>query len=89
MNKRGVEKETPKIKYSFKIENEGQLMVRIEKMIAIKDDERNKRLEIQYRERGKKVKVSKRYKIMDKSAAWGYMRVEHSKHRSKLMISIF
>ena len=36
LNKRGVEKDTPKLKYSFKIEKEDQLMARIEKMISIK-----------------------------------------------------
>ena len=44
MNKRGYDevKEKPEIKYSFKIEKKDELKSRIEKMVAIKDDEKNK-----------------------------------------------
>ena len=46
LNKRGNEeiKEKPEIKYSFKIEKEEDLLNRIEKMVAIKNDEKNKEL---------------------------------------------
>ena len=44
LNKRGNEeiKEKPEIKYSFKIEKEEDLINRIEKMLAIENDEKNK-----------------------------------------------
>ena len=63
MNKRGNDeiKDKPAIKYSFKIEKEGEILKRIGKMVAIKNDEKNKELQIQYRDDGKKVKVCKRY----------------------------
>ena len=95
LNKTGVEKDTPKLKYSFKIEKEDQLMARIEKMISIKDDKKNQRLEIQFTDpdkegkKGKRVKITKRYKIMNVSNAWGYMKEQQSKLRSKLKLCIF
>ena len=63
LNKRGNDeiKEKPEIKYSFKIEKESEQLNRIEKMVAIKNDTNNKKLEIQFRNGGKKVKISKRY----------------------------
>ena len=95
LNKRGIEKEPPKMRYSFKIEKEYQLMARIEKMIAIKDDKENQRLEIQFTDpnkeskKGKRVKITKRYKLMDVSNAWGYMKEQQGKLRSKLKLCIF
>ena len=95
LNKRGIEKEPPKIRYSFKIEKEYQLMARIEKMIAIKDDKENQRLEIQFTDpskeskKGKRIKITKRYKLMDVSNAWGYMKEQQGKLRSKLKLCIF
>ena len=61
LNKRGNDeiKEKPEIKYSFKIEKEDDLIKRIEKMVAIKNDKMNKRLEIQFRDGNKKVSVQR------------------------------
>ena len=58
LNKRGNDeiKEKPEIKYSFKIEKESDLLNRIEKMVTIKDNKMNKKLEIVYCDGGKKVR---------------------------------
>ena len=72
MNKRDIDeiKEKPEIKYSFKIEKEDELKSRIEKMVAIKND---KKLEIQFRNGDKKVKVSKRYAQIPLTEATEFM----------------
>ena len=54
-------KEKPEIKYSFKIDKESELLNRIKKMVAIKNDKNNKKFEIQFCISGKKITVSKRY----------------------------
>ena len=63
LNKRGNDeiKEKPEIKYSFKIEKEDELKRRIEKMLSIKNNEKNKEFQIQFRNGEKKIKVTKRY----------------------------
>ena len=50
MNKWGNEeiKEKPEIKYTFKIKKEEELKKRIEKMVTIKNDEKKKKLQIQF-----------------------------------------
>ena len=50
LNKRGNDeiKKKPEIKYTFKIEKEEDLKKRIEKMVAIKNDEKNQKLAIQF-----------------------------------------
>ena len=78
MNKRGNDeiKEKPEIKYTFKIEKEDELMRRIKKMVAVKNDEKNKKLEIQFRNGNKKVKVSKHYTRIPLAEAIDFMKVQ-------------
>ena len=87
LNKKGNDeiKEKPEIKYSFKIEKESDLLNRIEKMVTIKNDEKNKKLEIQYREGDKKVKVSKRYGQIPLSEAMDYMKNQQKSIKNKLI----
>ena len=87
MNKWGNDeiKEKPEIKYSFKIEKESDLLNRIEKMVAIKNDEKNKKLDIQYREGDKKVEVSKRYGQIPLSAAMDCMKSQQKSIKNKLI----
>ena len=56
-NKRGNDetKKKPEIKYTFKLEYEKELLERINKTIAIKNNENKKELEIQFRDGNKKV----------------------------------
>ena len=75
LNKRDNDeiKEKPEIKYSFKIEKEDELKSRIEKMVAIKNYKKNKKLEIQFRNGDKKVKVSKLYSQIPLTDAMEFM----------------
>ena len=43
-------------------------------MVTIKNDEKNKKLEIQFRNGGKKVKVAKRYGQISLTEAMDYMK---------------
>ena len=87
LNKRGVEKERPEMKFSFRVENEHDLLARINKITEIKNDMRRKELEIQYRGNdGKKVKISKRYSSVPLAEAWGYMVSRQKEARTKLLI---
>ena len=47
----------PEIKYTFKLEYEKELLERINKTIAIKNNENKKELEIQFRDGNKKVYI--------------------------------
>ena len=88
LNKRGNDeiKEKPEIKYSFKIEKEDELMLRIEKMVAIKNDTKNKELHIQFRDGNKKVKVTKRYDRIPLTDAIDFMK-EQQKLLKRQLIS--
>ena len=54
-------------------------------MVTIKNDEKNKKLEIQYREGDKKVKVSKRYGQIPLSEAMDYMKNQQKSIKNKLI----
>ena len=54
-------------------------------MVTIKNDEKNKKLEIQYREGDKKVKVSKRYGQIPPSEAMDYMKIQQKSIKNKLI----
>ena len=88
LNKRNNEenKEKPEIKYSFKIENETELLNRMEKMLTIKNDKKNKRLDIQYREGDKKVKVTKRYGQIPLSEAMDYIKDQQKAIKQKFIM---
>ena len=77
LNKRGNEeiKVKPEIKYNFKIEKEEDLLNRIEKMLTIENDEKNKLLKICFCKDGKNVKVTKRYGKISLAEAIDYMKV--------------
>ena len=64
LNKRGNDetKKKPEIKYIYKLENEKELLQRINNKIAIKNNENKKELEVQFRDGNKKVYLSKRYR---------------------------
>ena len=87
LNKRGNEeiKEKPEIKYTFKIEKEEELKKRIEKMVAIKNDEKNQKLEIQFRARDKTVKVFKRYTRIPLTEAMHFMKVQQKLLKQQLI----
>ena len=87
LNKRGnVEiKEKPEIKYSFKIEKEDELKRRIEKMLSIKNNEKNKEFQIQFRNGGKKVKVTKRYGQISLTEAMDFMKVQQKLLKKQLI----
>ena len=59
LNKRGNDetKKKPEIKYIYKLENEKELLQRINNKIAIKNNENKKELEIQFRDGNKKVYI--------------------------------
>ena len=87
LNKRGNDEieEKPEIKYTFKIEKEEELKNRIEKMVAFKNNEKNKELEIQYREGNKKVYVSKGYSQIPLAEAMDFMKVQQKILKQQLI----
>ena len=88
LNKRNNKenKEKPEIKYSFKIKKGDELMKRIDKMLTIKNDEKNRKLEMQYRDGNKKVKVSKRYGQVSLSEAMDYVKNQQKALKQKLIL---
>ena len=78
-------KEKPEIKYTFKIEKEEELKKRIEKMVAIKNDEKNKQLQIQFRNGNKKAKVTKRYTRIPLTEALDFMKVQQKLFKQQLI----
>ena len=54
-------------------------------MITIKNDEKNKKLETQYREGGKNVKVSKRYGQIPLSEAMDHKKNQQKSIKNKLI----
>ena len=86
LNKRGNDenKEKLEFKYSFKIEKEDELMKRIDKIVAIKNDKKNKKLEIQFRDGNKKVKVSKRYSQIPLTEVMDFMKKQQQLLKQQL-----
>ena len=54
-------------------------------MVAIKNDEKNKELNIQFQNRGKKVKVTKRYGKISFAEAMDYMKVQQKSLKLQLI----
>ena len=88
LNKRGNDeiKDKPEIKYSFEIEKEDEMLKRTGKMVAIKNVEKNKILEIQYQDGDKKVFVSKKYTQIQFNDAMDFM-MKQQKTLEKILIS--
>ena len=87
LNKRDNEeiKEKPEIKYSFKIGKENSLMKRIDKMVAIKNSEKNKEPQIQFRNSEEKMKLIKCYGQISLTQAMDYMKNQKKSLRQKLL----
>ena len=87
LNKRGNDenKEKPEIKYNFNIEKEDELLKRIGKMVVIKNIEKEKRLQIQYRDGGKKVNVSKKYTKIAFNDAMDFMMKQQKTLQERLL----
>ena len=76
------------MKYSFKIEKEIDLLERIDKMISIKNDDKNKELMIRYLDNGKRTKVTKKYKTISIDEAMVFMKDKQKGLRTTLSICI-
>ena len=87
LNKWGNDKikEKLEIKYTFKIEKEEELTKKLKKMVTIKNDEKNKELQIQFQNGNKKVKVSKCYIQIALTEAMDFMKVQQKLLKQQLI----
>ena len=79
-------KGNPEIKYNFKIKKD-EMLKRIDKMVAIKNAEKNKKLEIQYRDGDKKVYISKKYTQIPFNDAMDFMTKQQKTMEKSLMLN--